>query len=58
MNQEAFNNFIEVFEDYDLKVFRDGMTGDYYLGIYQEEKLERETFRVFKLKEVLEKYNN
>ena len=54
MNQETFNSFIEVFEDYDLKVFRDGMTGDYYLGVYKE----RETFRVFKLKEVLEKYNS
>jgi len=54
MNQEAFNNFIEVFEDYDLKVFRDGMTGDYYLGVYQKEK----TFRVFKLEEVLEKNNS
>ena len=43
MNQEAFNNFIEVFEDYDLKVFRDGMTGDYYLGVYKEENLERES---------------
>ena len=58
MNQQTFNSFIEVFEDYDLKVFRDGMTGDYYLGVYKEENLERETFRVFKLKEVLEKYNN
>lgn len=55
MNQEVIDNFIKVFEDYILEVLQDGMTGKYYLVVYTKEK---ETFRVFKLKEVLQKNNN
>ena len=54
MNQEVIDNFIKAFEDDELEVVRDGMTGRYYLIVCTEEK---DKIRIFKLEELLRQNN-
>jgi|TARA_R110002012_G_scaffold182558_1_gene348907 predicted RNA binding protein with dsRBD fold (UPF0201 family) len=55
VNQEVIDNFIKVFEDYELEVVRDGMNGKYYLFVCTKEK---DKIRIFKLEELLRKNNS